>query len=160
MKSTSQKAEGKHPRPTYLREIEIRYRKHRVSDDAPIGKPIRGIKQILELFSDLQNETKEKLIAISLDNNGKIICYEVVAIGSVSTIYMRPVEAVRASILVNAIGVVVVHNHPSGDPEPSSTDKSFTQKLKRSCDDLGIILHDHVIIGDDDYYSFAEEEQL
>lgn len=144
-------------KPAYLREIEIRYKKKRVKAGSPVGKRITGAEQVFALFSDLQNEAKEKLITISLDVKLKIICFEVVAIGSVSAIYARPVEAIRAAIPMNPYGIIVVHNHPSGEPEPSDEDKAFTEKLLRSTRDLGIEFHDHVIIGDGAYYSFAEK---
>jgi len=108
------------------------------------------------LFSDLQNEAKEKLIVICLDVKLKIICFEVVAIGSLCAIYARPVEALRAAIPLNPYGIIVVHNHPSGEVQPSDEDKEFTKKLMRSTNDLGLTFHDHVIIGDGEYYSFSD----
>ncbi len=144
----------------YLREIQIRYKKKRVKAGSPVGKKIVGAGQVVELFSDLQNEAKEKLITVSLDAKLKILCFEIVAIGSVSTVYARPAEAVRGAIPVNAYGVIIVHNHPSGDPKPSIGDKAFTRRLLRSTDDLGIEFHDHIIIGNGSYYSFAERGLL
>ena len=125
-----------------------------------VGKRIKGAKQVADLFADLQNEAKEKLITISLDTRQKIICFEIVSLGSLNTVYARPAELVRASIMVNAYGVIIIHNHPSGDPKPSKHDINLTTKLLRSCDDLGIEFHDHIIIGDDSYYSFAEQGLL
>ena len=105
----------------------------------------------------MQDETKEKLIAVSLDAKLKIITFEVVGVGLVSGVFARPAEALRTSIMVNAYGVILLHNHPSGDPTPSDEDKAFTQQIKRSCDDLGIKLHDHIIIGSDRFFSFDDE---
>ncbi len=157
-KTTSKKTTSKKKvqKPTYLREIQIRYKKKRVKSDSPVGKKITDARLVFELFSDLQNEAKEKLITISLDVKLKIICFEVVAIGSVNAIYARPVEAIRASIPLNPYGIIMVHNHPSGDPEPSSGDKNFTSKLLLNTKSLGIEFHDHIIIGDGKYFSFAE----
>jgi DNA repair protein RadC len=104
----------------------------------------------------LQNEAKEKLVLICLDIKLKILCFEVVAIGNLHMAAARPSEVVRTAILVNAYGIIVVHNHPSGEIEPSQEDKEFTKRLKRSTDDLGIAFHDHIIIGDGEYYSFSE----
>src|ERR1044072_2561744 len=96
----------------YLKEIEIRYKHKRVKDKI-IGKSINGSKIVAQLFSDLQNEGKEKFITINLNAANKIICLEVVAIGSVDRIFLRPMEAFRSSIMVNAYAAIVVHNHPS-----------------------------------------------
>lgn len=155
LKKTSGKKK-RAPKPAYLREIEIRYKKRRVRAGSPVGKKIAGAQQVYELFSDLQNEAKEKLIVICLDVKLKILCFEVVAIGSLSTIYVRPIETLRAAIPLNPYGITIVHNHPSGEAQPSPGDKAFTKKLMRSTDDLGLAFHDHVIIGDGTYYSFAE----
>ena len=162
MKRSPQKPKRKTRRkaPTYLREVEVRYKKRKVSSDSAVGKPIRGAKQIASLFADLQNEAKEKLVAISVDTKLKIICFEVVAIGSVKAIYLKPFEAIRASIAVNASGVILVHNHPSGDCKPGANDKRFTRAMKKIADLGGLDLHDHIIIGEDDFFSFAEEGLL
>lgn len=114
-------------------------------------------ESIVELFRDLQNETKEKLITVNLDTKNKIICFEVVAIGSVSTIFVRPIEVFRTAILVNACSIVLVHNHPSGEPRPSGDDIAFTKRIKRTSDNLGLRFCDHIIIGFNNYYGFANE---
>lgn len=144
---------------TYLKEVEIKYKIKKVNDKA-IGHKVTSPKVVAELFSDLQNETKEKLIAINLDAKNKILCFEVVAIGSVASIYLRPMEVFRTSIMVNAYGLIVVHNHPSGEDEPSSEDIEFTKRLKRISDDLGLNFYDHIIIGLESYYSFAEKNLI
>jgi len=141
----------------YIREIEIRYKKKRVEGDVVLGKAATDARKVVELFSDLQNESKEKLITISLNSRLRIICFEVIAIGSVESIYVRPIEALRTSIPWSPHGIIMVHNHPSGDPKPSSEDKNFTKQLLRSTSDLGVEFHDHIIIGEDKYYSFAEK---
>ncbi len=145
---------------TYLREIEIKYKNRKISSDSAIDKPIREIKQVIELFSDLQNETKEKLITISLDAKSLILCFEVVAIGSINSISSRPFEAIRASLPLNPYGIIIIHNHTSGDPNPSREDESFAKELKTLTDAGGLYFYDHIIIGEDCYYSFAENGKL
>ena len=144
---------------TYLREIEIKYKKRKVTADM-IGKPIHQAKQVVDLFSDLQNESKEKMITLNLDAKSKILCFEVVAVGTVAALYSRPMEAFRTAFPVNAYAAIVVHNHPSGDPSPSPDDEEFTQKLVNMSQDMGLLFYDHIIIGEDRYYSFAEHGRL
>jgi len=144
----------------YLREVQIRFRKKRIKDGSPVEKPIGDSRQIYELFQDLQNETKEKLITISLDIKLKIICFEVVAIGSLTSIYTRPFEAIRAALPLNPYGIILVHNHPSGDPSPNKVDKNFTKKLMTLTKAGGLYFLDHIIIGDEDYFSFADKELI
>ena len=70
---------------------------------------------------------------------------------------LRPVETIRAAIPLNPYGIILVHNHPTGDPTPSPEDEKFTARLLIATKALGIFLHDHIIIGDEGkYYSFNE----
>ena len=147
-------------KPTYLREVKITFKKRRVKNGSPLGESVSHPQQVYELFQDLQNEAKEKLIAISLDTKLKIISFEVVAIGSVKSIYGKPFEAIRSAIALNADGLIIVHNHPSGDVTPSEADKEFTAALKDITDKGGMAFCDHIIIGDDAYFSFSNEGLL
>lgn len=142
---------------TYLREIEVKYKRKRVTAEAPAGEYAADPSKVADLFSDLQDEAKEKLVAISVDAKLKIIAFEVVSIGSPTAVYAQPFECARTPILVGASGMIMVHNHPSGDPSPSEPDKDFTWQLLRVCLNGGIPLHDHIIIGDGNFYSFANE---
>jgi len=142
---------------TYIREIELRYKKRRVKSDAPVNEPLASPQKVYELFSTLQDEAKEKLITISLDAKLKILCFEVVAVGSVHSIYARPIEVLRAAIPLNPYGIIVVHNHPSGDPTPSIEDEKFTSNLLINTTSLGLNFYDHIIIGHDRYFSFTED---
>jgi len=151
---------GKKRKYTYLREIEIKYKTKKVNRKKAGGEKVNSPDIVYELFSDLQNETKEKLIVINLNAKSKIICFEVVAIGSLEAIHARPMEVFRTSVMVNAHAVVVVHNHPSGDPKPSGEDRAFTVRLKFLADNMGLEFHDHIIIGFGSYYSFADHGQL
>jgi len=142
---------------SYLREIEIKYKYKKVENNV-IGNKVINASTIVKLFSDLQNDSKEKMITVNLDSRNKILCFEVIAIGSVKAIYLRPMEAFRTSILVNADGIIILHNHPSGDPKPSSDDIKFTQNLKVITNSLGLKFHDHIIIGLERYYSFINDD--
>ena len=140
----------------YLREIEIRYKNNRVKTESPKSGIISCAADVAELFHDLENETKEKFIALNLDSRNKILCFEVVAIGSIRSVFLRPMEVFRTAFPVNAHGAIVIHNHPSGDPEPSIEDKEFTSRLCRLAKDMGLVFYDHIIIGQDTYFSFSE----
>lgn len=151
------KSTRKKSQPTYIREIELKFKKRRVKNDLA-GIPLISPERIAELFQDLQNESKEKLIAIALDTRLKILCFEVISIGSLNAVYARPGEAIRSTILVNAHCFVMVHNHPSGDASPSKEDQRFTYELAGVGQATGMPLEDHIIIGENgSYFSFAEE---
>ena len=143
---------------TYLREIEIKYKKSKISEG--MNPQITNPEIIVELFRDLQNETKEKMICVSLNVKNKIICFEVVAIGCLNQMEVRPVEMLRTPVLVNARGIILIHNHPSGDPSPSDEDEKITKAVITSASTLGIDVLDHIIIGEDNYYSFNRDGSL
>jgi len=143
----------------YVREIEIKYKRKR-TDTVLAREPISGAAQVYRLFSDLQDEAKEKLLTLNLDAKNNILCFEVVCIGSVAGLYGRPMEVFRTSFPINAHGAIVVHNHPSGDPTPSKEDTRLTEDLLFLAQKMGLQFLDHVIIGRDGYYSFAEDGLL
>lgn len=155
-RSPKKAATKKTTKPVFLKEVEIKFRKKRVKGDSVVGHPVSGSRQVYELFKDLENEAKEKLICVSLDSNLKIVCFEVVAIGSPAGVFARPIEVIRTAIPWNPRGFIVVHNHPSGDPAPSQRDKDFTVRLRAAVETLGCELFDHVIVGEDGYFSFAD----
>lgn len=112
--------------------------------------------QIFEMFRDLYNETKEHFVTLHLDVKNRIICKETVSIGSLNQSIIHPREVFKTALLSNAAAVILMHNHPSGDPEPSSEDKAITRRLQEAGDIMGIKVLDHIIIGDDNYLSFVQ----
>src|SRR5437870_9711185 len=88
------------------------------------------------------------------------IAYHVVARDSLDSLLVHPREVFKAAILANAAAIIVMHNHPSGDPTPSREDREITARLKLCGEELGIPLVDHVVIGADSYRSFAESGLL
>ena len=148
--------ESSESKPTYLREVQITSKKKRVKNGSPVGKEVIDAQQVYELFQDLQNEQKEKMITLHLDAKNNIICFELAALGSLNAIYLRPMEVFRSSFAVNANAAIVIHNHPSGDPGPSGPDKELTEKLAELSKNMGMTFYDHIIIGEGEYFSFAD----
>lgn len=109
------------------------------------------------LMRDLGDKRQEHLVACYLDTQCRIIQEKTVFIGGVRRSIAEPREILHHAVKYMATSVIVAHNHPSGETYPSSNDIDFTQKLKRSCNDLGIVLLDHLIVSKDAYYSFREE---
>jgi len=157
MAESAQASGEQRPKPVFLREIEVKFKKKRVKDGSPVGEKIVDPEQVYELFKDLQNEQKEKMITLHLDTKNTIICFEIVGLGSLNALYVRPMEVFRSSFSLNAHAAIVIHNHPSGDPTPSEVDKQLTEKLCNMSKDMGLAFHDHIIIGDGKYFSFADE---
>lgn len=113
-----------------------------------------------KMMLELSDQKQEHLVAIYLDTQNRIIEQRTIFIGSVRRSIAEPREILYYACKNMATSVIIVHNHPSGSPEPSENDLRFTQKMKRSCEDIGIICLDHIIIGKYQYYSFREETDV
>jgi len=143
----------------FIRELRIVYKRKKTKSIAG-NATITGPEKVVELFRDLQDETKEKLLIVNLDGASKILAFEVVAIGSTNACHARPIEIFSSSFLTRATGAIIIHNHPSGQVEPSKADVDFTKKLLDTADTIGLKLIDHIIIGYEGFYSFASESKL
>ena len=102
----------------------------------------------------------EVLRLIYVDTKLKVIETEVLQKGSVSSVSINPRDIVSNALKKNASGVIMVHNHPSGDPKPSHNDIEATKRVKTACDAVGVALHEHLIITPSDYYSFAKNRLI
>jgi len=115
---------------------------------------IASPEDIIKLVSNYKNKKREYLIGIYLDARKQLINKKVISIGTLDTNLIHPREVFKPAIQHNAAAVIVVHNHPSGDPKPSLEDRRVTKKLIKAGKLLGIKLIDHLIIANDNYFSF------
>lgn len=102
----------------------------------------------------------EHLYAAFLDASGRLLHYRIIFMGTIKTSVASPREILRLALQYDAAQYLVLHNHPSGDPEPSTEDVQMTRKLKKASDLIGIPLMDHIIIGDNQYISLNERGYL
>ena len=100
---------------------------------------------------------REQFLVACLDAKHAIIGVNVVSIGSLTLSIVHPREVFKAAILLNTAAIICAHNHPSGDPEPSSEDRVLTVRLRQAGELLGITVLDHIVLGDDRTFSFAEQ---
>lgn len=110
------------------------------------------------LMPRFKDENREHLILLVLNIKDVIIATPTVSIGSLTSAVVHPREVFRAAIYYSAASVIVVHNHPSGDPSPSEEDKRVTERLFQCGKIMQIPVLDHVIIGDLLFYSFKEDK--
>ena len=99
---------------------------------------------------------REQFLVCCLDAKHAIIGVNVVSIGTLTLSIVHPREVFKPAILLNACGIIAAHNHPSGDPAPSAEDRVLTARLRQAGEVIGIALLDHIILGDDRLYSFAD----
>lgn len=110
-------------------------------------------KDVWQRMEDVRSSKKEHFVVFYLDSRSQEICREIVSVGTVSESLVHPREVFEAAIKQNATSIVVAHNHPSGDLEPSSADLEITSKLDRAANILDIELVDHVIVTKDSWRS-------
>ncbi len=117
-------------------------------------------QQVWRLFANLANEKQEHFCAALLDSKGHLIGRPTIHIGTINSSLVGPREVFRPAVQAGAASVILVHNHPSGNPEPSPEDIEITRKLKRVGDLLDIPVLDHVIIGHDPEYVSLHDRGL
>lgn len=108
------------------------------------------------LYHSLRDAEKEKFKAIFLDAKNRIIEEETFFEGTVDTSAVYPREILKNALKYNASAVIFVHNHPSGDPEPSESDREITKELVFAAGTMQLKVLDHIIIGNNRYFSFAD----
>ncbi len=99
---------------------------------------------------------KEHFFSLHLNSKNQLIREVLVSIGSLSTSVVHPREVFAPAVRDSSAALVFMHNHPSGDPAPSREDRDCTQRLLHAGQILGIRVLDHIVLGHDDYYSFAD----
>jgi DNA repair protein RadC len=104
----------------------------------------------------LRGDTMESFHVVGLDARNGVRVMQCVARGGVSRCALVPRDVLRPIVLNACAGFIAVHNHPSGDPTPSSEDIALTRDLARGAEVLGIRLVDHVVVGADSHYSFVD----
>ena len=124
-----------------------------------IDKPVyKSAQEIFDyLYHSMRDLKKEVFKVIYLDSRNQIIDVAALFEGTVDGSFIPPREVMEAAIKYNAACLVFVHNHPSGDPEPSKYDKELTRDLVYAASIMRIRVLDHIIIGNNRYFSFAGE---
>lgn len=112
------------------------------------------------LMAELRYKKQEHFKAVILDTKNQVISIETITIGTLNASLVHPREVFNRAIKKSAYGIVLVHNHPSGHPEPSKEDLMLTERLVESGKIIGIGILDHVVIGDGRFYSFKEQGLL
>ena len=152
------------PRTVKFRQIKAVYETMTVKEDITNylrpGTRFTAPQQVYETFSFLMKETKEHFITLHLDGKNRIICMDLVSLGSINQSIFHPREVFKTACLSNAAALILVHQHPTGDPSPSSEEIAITRRLKEAGEIMGINVFDHIIVGEGEYPSFVERGLL
>jgi len=136
-------------------------------EERPIESPTRftSASQVFEhvrehLAPEFRDVRKEHFIALLLDGKNRLIKRAQISVGSLNQSIVHPREVFNEAVRQSAAAVILLHNHPTGDPTPSPEDLAVTRRLHEVGELMGIKVLDHIIIGEGEFYSFAEKGHL
>lgn len=110
------------------------------------------------LHDNLAGLDHEEAWCIFLTNSNNVIAKEMLTKGTLTRTIIDNRTVIKRALMNNAAGIILLHNHPSGNPKPSPDDIRFTSSIKKACDLMGINLLDHIIFTDGEFFSFSEEK--
>ena len=140
-------------------EIEVSYKPEKIVEFS-ISDSKKSFELMLQSWEQNRIQMQEEVKLILLNRSNKVLGVYSLAMDGITgcVVDVRIILAVALKTL--ATGIILVHNHPSGNLKPSREDIKITEQLKSSCDLIGITLLDHLIITKDDYFSFADDGLL
>ena len=137
-----------------IMEISKRISKCKALEKVKINSPSSVARVYME---EMRYLTKEYFKLVFLDTKNQIISDKTITIGSVNASIVNPRDVFIEALKNNAVNIIMLHNHPSGDPYPSNEDIQITKRIKECGQLIGIALIDHLIIGDGKYFSLKEK---
>ncbi|MFQ6613874.1 MAG: DNA repair protein RadC [Fidelibacterota bacterium] len=130
----------------------------RYLEDRIIGKPfLRTSDDVIQFVRHtMRDQNRERFMCLYLNGQNQILKSRILFEGTLTASAVYPREVIKSALAENAAALVFVHNHPSGNPNPSSDDLRITKKLKEAASAMDISVHDHLIIAGNETYSFAD----
>ncbi|PSP14291.1 MAG: hypothetical protein BRC50_04290 [Cyanobacteria bacterium SW_11_48_12] len=140
-----------------LKLISARY----LEEELKSGEALDGPEEVVGFArTRLAGEDTEQFLVVYLDKGNNLLKSEIIEEGTVDQLKLYPRKILEEALEVGCSRLVIVHNHPSGVTEPSLEDEKLTRQLEKSLDPLSLKLIDHIIVTDDGYYSFSENDLL
>ena len=127
---------------------------------AECAERLEGPRQVWDRLRGLRGKRKEHFVALYVNARNRLLHVETVSVGTLTASLVHPREVFGPAVERAAAGIIVAHNHPSGELQPSSEDRSTTRRLVQAGRLLGVPLLDHVVVADGGYFSFQEHGML
>jgi DNA repair protein RadC len=121
---------------------------------------VQTTKDIVAQISFLREYKKENFVVLYLNSRNELLNKEIVSVGTLNASLVHPREVFEPATRIFAAQIILAHNHPSGDSGPSEDDLDLTKRMVEAGKILGIEVIDHVIISENNYFSFKEEKML
>lgn len=148
---------GSKPRTVRVREVKLVYGK---AIAAPLDPVKSAVDAAVLAHALIGPNVVEHFVAFALDSKNRPVAWTTIGVGTVAGCPVSPSDVFRFVLLTGAHSFIVAHNHPSGDPTPSSADVEMTNKLREGATLLGLRLVDHVIVSDGGIASFLDRGLL
>ncbi len=138
----------------FIQEVSRRYLRERM-----MSKPVcHSSKEVFDyLYHSLRHARREKFKVLFMDAKNRIIEEKTISEGTVDSSAVYPREVIKSALKFDASSLIFVHNHPSGDPTPSESDRDITKELVFAVQVMQVKVLDHIIIGNNCFFSFADE---
>jgi len=125
------------------------------------NKRVTSPEDVANFFIPLfRDEVKERFMVVCLNSANKIIAYDTISVGNLNSSVVHPREIFKTALEQNAASIILLHNHPSGNPDPSNEDIAITKKLVESGKIMDIPVYDHIILAGNNYTSFVEKRLI
>jgi DNA repair protein RadC len=135
--------------------------KRLLREESSIKKKIHNASDLVDYYKPYMRDMKKEIFKlIMLDVKNKIIKDSTISEGSLTESIVHPREVLREIVRASAASVIFLHNHPSGESNPSKNDMDITERLVEACNIIGVKVLDHIILGEDNFTSFAQEGLL
>ena len=141
-------------------EVQLSYKRKNQFTFFKITSSASANECIRKIFPVEQICYRERMYALYLDNSNNVLGYQLLSIGGITGTLVDVRILMQGALLINAVGLLLFHNHPSNTLKPSNADKNITNKIIRSAEVLDLKVLDHLIITEDSYYSFADNGEL
>ncbi|RYG58763.1 MAG: DNA repair protein RadC [Alphaproteobacteria bacterium] len=140
-----------------VQQLALRVRREKV-----VGQPLLASRlELLDyLYTKFASVEREEFHVLYMDSKMKLVADEKLFSGTLHEVTASPRDVLKRALELNSSGIIVAHNHPSGNPEPSAADFAFTEQLMMACAAMGVDLHDHVVVGTEAHYSFSSHGKL
>ncbi len=124
-------------------------------------KQVSSPEEVADLLQQyFQDKDREEFLVVLLDTSNSLIGFSQISVGGLAASIVEPRQVFKVAILANAAAIILAHQHPSGNPEPSREDIRITRQLVEAGKLMGVPVHDHLIIAENGYVSLAERGLL
>ena len=141
-------------------EVQLSFKKYNSINASRISTSKDANAVFRELFPPNQISYREHFYVLYLNNSNHIMGYQLLSIGGITNTIVDIRIVLQGALLTTAVGIILAHNHPSGNTKPSISDRELTDKIDKACKTLDIQLLDHLIITEESYFSFADNGEL